>query len=182
MALDILIFQFFHQIAERFSFFNFVFVSCAVYLPWAIGFCALLLLFGEKDRRLRTQNILFALLLVVVSRGIITEIVGFLVNRERPYELLQFKPLFDVASSSFPSGHAALLFAIAFSIWHVRRDWASWFFVAASVNVLARVISGVHWFSDIAVGFVISWIVYMAFSRLIKPVESGSFKEVNESL
>ncbi len=162
MALDILTFRFLYSIAERLSFFNFVFVAFAVYLPWILVLFALWLLLGEKETRARVHNVFFTLLVAVVSRGIIAEAFRFFVSRERPYAILGFKPLFEVASTSFPSGHAALLFAIAFAMWHVRREWAAWFFVGAAVNACARIMAGVHWPSDVVAGFLVALVSYFA--------------------
>lgn len=167
MALDLLIFQFFYQIAERLSFFNFVFVSFAVYLPWFIFLFALWVLLGEKGKQERISNILFTVLAAVVSRGIIAETMRFFIMKERPYEILDIKPLFEAVGSSFPSGHAALLFALAFAMWGVRREWAGWFFVAATINSFARVMSGVHWPSDIVGGFLVALVAYFAVKLLL---------------
>jgi len=174
MALDLLIFQFFHQAAERLSFFNFFVVSLAVYLPWAVGFAAFLLIVGEKGRRERLYGLLFTLLVILVSRGIVGEALKFFVGRARPYELLGFEPLFTASGTSFPSGHALFLFALAFAVWRVRREWAGWFFAAAALNALARIASGVHWPSDIVAGALIAWGVYFAMAKLMKPGEPSS--------
>ena len=167
MALDLLLFQFFYQIAERLSFFNFVLVSLAVYLPWLVGAFALWLLLSEKGRRARIHDALFTALVLLLSRGVIAEIVGFLIDRGRPYEVLGLKPLFTASGGSFPSGHAAMLFAVAFAMWHVRREWALWFFVAAAVVSLARVASGFHWPSVIVAGFLIALVSFLAAKWLV---------------
>ena len=108
---------------------------------------------------------------VLVSRGIITEIIKRIISRSRPYEILNVHQLLADHDTgvSFPSGHATIYFAIAFAFWGTRYFWP--FFILACLGSMARVFVGVHYPLDILVGAIIgtltSWILLRLFKTRI---------------
>lgn len=160
-SLDVNLFQFFVQFAEKYYFFNFLYVFCATYLPVFIVLAGVLFIFREKNKKKRFYILIFLLLLILLSRGIFTEVLQFIVSKDRPFVSLGLTPLFEVFGNSFPSGHAAFLFALAFGIWRFRRNSGIWFLVLAFINSITRVIAGVHWPSDILGGIIIAFISFL---------------------
>jgi membrane-associated phospholipid phosphatase len=57
--------------------------------------------------------------------------------------------------TSFPSGHAAVFFALAMSVYHYHKKLGYFFFFCATLISFARVIAGVHYPIDIIAGAVI---------------------------
>ncbi len=73
----------------------------------------------------------------------------------RPF-LSGVMPLFNYGGyNSFPSGHATFFAALTVSmfLYHKSRGW--WFFASGIIIGGARVISGVHYPVDIAVGYIL---------------------------
>jgi len=71
---------------------------------------------------------------------------------------------------SFPSGHAARAFALAILALGLGPVWLACLLVFwAPLVGLARVILGVHYLSDVVVGFLIG-IIYGFFVILLRPV------------
>ncbi len=72
----------------------------------------------------------------------------------RPFAVLGENPLVPMGAgdSSFPSGHASFLFAMAFFVfWYYRR--LGWVLIILSALVgAARIYAGVHWPLDILGG------------------------------
>ncbi len=91
----------------------------------------------------------------LVARFVIIELVRLLIQTARPYADLAFVPLIDpVNEFSFPSGHTAVLSAIAFVTWKERPAAGAALLLGAVLVGIARVFAGVHWPVDIAGGVV----------------------------
>ena len=114
MTFDSAIFGFFHGFAGQAKFFDWLIIFLADYLAYLMFFAAIIYLVFIKDRIKRCRFFLCALLAIVLSRGIITELVRFFYHRSRPFIDLSFTPLIQkLDSGAFPSGHAAFFFALA---------------------------------------------------------------------
>lgn len=130
-------------------------IFCAQYLPYLLVPIFLVIVFYENGSRRKWYLFSEAALAVILSRGLLTEMIRFLYRHSRPFEALHFVSLIPESGSSFPSGHAALFFALAMVIFFRNRKWGIWFFILALVNGLARIYVGVHWPLDILGGIVI---------------------------
>ena len=78
------------------------------------------------------------------------------IDRPRPYTALGFTPLFpkDKAGQSMPSRHCFSAAAIAGAAWYVFQPWGLALAVLAVVIAVCRVVTGVHYVSDVLVGLV----------------------------
>lgn len=135
----------------------------AVYL-WYVVIAAVALFviitFFQKFREYRRRHLelfIFAFFSAFTARFIITEFIRFLYNRPRPFEAFEgVRQLVDHAGGgSFPSGHAALAFAVATATSFYYPKMSILFFLAAVSIGLGRVAAGVHWPSDIVGGAVV---------------------------
>ncbi|MDR3572159.1 MAG: phosphatase PAP2 family protein [Candidatus Pacebacteria bacterium] len=76
-------------------------------------------------------------------------------QRERPFLALHVSHLLTDTTYSFPSGHTIFLFALATGMYFVHKPLGYLFFAAGLLVGLARVISGVHYPTDILGGIVL---------------------------
>ncbi|WP_162045581.1 phosphatase PAP2 family protein [Vibrio taketomensis] len=76
------------------------------------------------------------------------------IKRRRPNELTGLIPAFITPSDkySLPSGHTAAAFVIAILLSHFYPQLAAFAFVWASMIAFARILLGVHFFSDVVLG------------------------------
>ncbi len=85
-------------------------------------------------------------------------IMRILINKPRPYEIMEITPLFpkNTKGKSFPSRHVASAAIISFAFLYINI-WlgAASFAVTLIISVL-RPIAGVHFVKDVIAGFLIS--------------------------
>lgn len=150
--MDLILFNWIHNLAGKSRLLDFLGIFFADYLAYLVALAALLLLMAEPDLRKKFNYYALLALSVILSRGIITEVIRFVYNRPRPFIALDFIPLVSENSYSFPSGHAAVFFAVAGAVWLYDKKWGSRFFISAALMGLARIFAGAHWPSDILAG------------------------------
>lgn len=136
-------------------------------------------LYLEHDRRRRWFIFVASALSVILSRGILTEVIRYFSPRPRPFEVLEITPLFpENLMNSFPSGHAAFTFALAMALWFFNRRWGNWYLVLALLIGTGRVFAGIHWPVDIlggaAVGIISAFLIYALLRPYSPPKKSLS--------
>lgn len=160
------------------------------WLPWWT--VAGLLAFGALTflprwvhlRRRNLEMVAVASASALIARFGIVELVRFFYDRPRPFEVLpNFNQLFPSPLTAFgvpynevgafPSGHAALYFAIATIVARYYPKTSTLFFAAALSLSFARVAAGLHWPSDIlggaAVGIAVGLATHWIFQKYLKP-------------
>lgn len=172
-AFDITIFQSLHSLTESLSIFNWLFIFIARYLPYILGIILIILVLKEKDIKRKIIIGSTAILSAIISRGIIVEAIRFFYQRLRPFEALQLDPLFNKFDPSFPSGHMAFFFALVPAVFMISKKWGWIFTISAILIGLARIISGVHWPSDILAGAVIGLLSGFGVKYLLKSKNSA---------
>lgn len=92
---------------------------------------------------------------------IFVTIVRKIINRTRPYEVYNCSPLFerDGQGESFPSRHTASAFIIAMSGFAVSPLIGAGLLMIATAIGLTRILSGVHFWTDVLAGAGISVII-----------------------
>ena len=163
--MDLSIFQAIHSLAGRLTILDWLAIFSAKYLGPLLILWVIWLLFKHQER---FYNYSFAILATLLSRGLIVETIRFFYLRPRPFVVLEFVPLISHdPASSFPSGHAALYFALAGSMWLVNKKYGWWFLSAATLIGLARIVVGVHWPTDIIAGAAIGLLSVCAVHYLL---------------
>ena len=128
-------------------------IFLAKYLGWVLGLGLAASLIRANGS---TIMVIEAFLSGAVARFGITDLIRYFYNRPRPFESGDFIPLISrETGGSFPSGHAAFLFALAMTVFLYNRRWGALFFAGAILVGVGRVLAGLHWPSDILAGAVV---------------------------
>jgi len=116
------------------------------------------------------RNLLFIFCVIVLSSLIFTEGIHYFWYRLRPFLALPnvYVPFVQTGSSSFPSGHTATYFALAFGMYEFNKRIGGLYFVGASFVALSRVVLGVHYPSDIVGGVVVAWVSILIVKHAMK--------------
>lgn len=111
--------------------------------------CLLLWLLWQKDMRL------YKAICVPLDGFIIVTAMRALINRKRPYETFELTPVIpkDTKGHSWPSRHVFSAAVIAFTFLFVCPTVGILFLLMTVVIAWIRVVSGVHFISDVVAGF-----------------------------
>lgn len=166
MSFDLKIFYFFNNLAGKSDVFDFTAIFFADYLEYALAAIFILFLYLEnRSHWQKFQIFLITAISMAIARFGVTNLIRFLYPRPRPFETYNINILITNNGSSFPSGHAALFFAMAMAIYFYNKKWGAWFFAVALVMGIARVIAGVHYPTDILggaiIGVSVSYLVFL---------------------
>ena len=177
MAFDTKIFGFIHGLAGRNGFADNFGVFLANYVPYLLVIGFFVMLFRQFRGRTRMFYFAQTVLILILSRGILTEIIHFLWHRARPFVTFGFKPLFvPMTESSFPSGHVSFYIALALAVHFMNRRWGILYIILASLNALSRIYVGVHYPTDVLAGAgvaIVSAFVIRSLLRKYVPVEKS---------
>jgi len=166
-----MLFEYLNSWAGRYVWMDPLIIFKAEYLGWWMlgGLGAFLVVssyFRKGEIKVRWM-VLTAVLAGIVSRSF-TEVIRFFYPSARPFEILDnvYQLVSHSGGESFPSGHAAFFFALAAGVFIFYRGLGVLFFALALSISVDRVISGIHWPSDILGGAVLgifsAYLVYCA--------------------
>lgn len=149
-----------------FSFLNKFF---AEYLTYTLPLILIILWFWSGQAKKVSLRALFS---AILAWPVFATIIGHFVNRPRPFESGGVQELvFHRPTFSFPSDHAAALFAVAFSLWFSGyKKLSGLMFVIAVVVSFFRVTTGIHWPTDILAGLVIGFVAAYLIDLFDKPL------------
>ena len=173
MSLNLILFNFVHQFVGRNVFLDDVAVFFANYLIYLLVIGFLVLVIYENGTRRKLYLFAEGALAVILSRGILTEVIRFFYHHPRPFDALGFTPLVPESGPSFPSGHMTFIFALAMVVWYVNRRWGIWYFILGALMGIARIYVGVHWPLDILGGIVIGVLSGMAIRAALRKSREG---------
>ncbi len=87
---------------------------------------------------------------------VVLSLVRRLIKRKRPYEVYDFKPMIkkETSQNSMPSRHVFSAVLIAMCYLYYSMELGIILLILAFVSATIRVIGGVHFISDVLVGYV----------------------------
>lgn len=165
-AFDQKIVTYLNNLIQGWGFWNKLFTEYMVYSMPVIMLW--LWLYDQKSKKVAMRG--FAS--VILAWPVIAYIIGKFVNRTRPFELGGMHELiFHRPTYSFPSDHAAALFAFAFSLWFSGYKKLGVFCLGIAIIVSTfRIATGLHWPTDIIAGAVVGLISAYLIDLFDKPL------------
>lgn len=169
------IFRFFNQFAGKFDSFDDLMEFCAQGIVWIQ--LAIMAIFWISAKARYQKTVFYAGLSSAVSLFLAAFLISPAVNHPRPFATHDVNQLIPhVADASFPSDHATLAFAIAFSVWFAHRRLGAAMLGLAILTGIARIYVGVHYPADIAgaiaLSAIVSFVIYRTNGKL-DPIPSG---------
>lgn len=156
--IDLQLFTLINNLAGKSRILDLLGIFLADYLGYFLILIVVYLIFSQGGWRMQFQRILFIVLALILSRGLLTEIIRYFYTLPRPFQVLEITPLIvhDI-TPTFPSGHAALYFGLALAVFYfINRSWGWGLIIGALLMGLARVFVGIHWPLDILGGLLVA--------------------------
>lgn len=155
LDFDFRFFKFLNSFVGKSEALDFLFVFFAEYVVFFLIAGLALFILLKKDRA-RALAALQGLTAAFLGRAVMVSFIRIFFFRPRPFatgaaELITQK----VFEGSFPSGHATVMFAIAFSLFFADKRWGTAYLILALLSSLGRVIVGVHFPFDILGGILV---------------------------
>ena len=120
---------------------------------------------------------LWPALVVPASAFVVGTLVRKLIDRPRPYTALGFTPLFpkDKTGQSMPSRHCFSAAAIAGTAWYVLPPLGAVLAVLGVLIAISRVVTGVHYISDVLAGLAFGSVLPCCWTTLCWPRRRWAF-------
>ncbi len=154
--IDLVLFRWLNGLAGRWAVFDIgiIFLSTVFVFLWVL----FILFYGYASRKsLSFPTFVLGLgVSIFVSRLILVELVRLFWERIRPHLAMTVTQLIEKSpEASFPSGHTAVLFSVAAYIYPINGKLAVLTGIIGLMVGISRVISGVHYVSDVLAGAVV---------------------------
>lgn len=163
--LDLYLSQYLFQLGRDLP--DFVAPGLAVALIWFLLAFVLYRAGRHGTKRAKIIFLVQAVSAAVIGLGI-NAVIAYFYFRVRPFAALDFAPLIDksVLEKSFPSDHAVVAWALAAVLFLDDKKSGYWGIAAAGLIGLGRVLAGVHYVSDVAVGAGVGVLVGLAMVKI----------------
>ncbi len=161
MSLDLTLFNLLYGFASTHKIVGLFVGFLANYFTYFLVGFFIWFIFQRANWKERVYIASLAIISVVISRGIFTELSAFFFYRVRPYIALGLPTLGStLTDGSFPSGHMTFLVPIALTIWSEDKRLGNWFLIGTILVGVSRIAYGYHWPSDILGGIVVGYIFF----------------------
>lgn len=166
MNIDTSLTQFFHNAVPHTPFFEFFFSFFSLIGSYAVIWLCLgivLMIFEELRHRRYVITLVGALTLTLL----VTYAMKIIFERARPVDIFAVSPACPT-DFSFPSAHASLAFAGAYTLSHFDRKRSPLYYSIALIISYSRIFLGCHFFLDIVVGAILGYIISLLFLHVAR--------------
>ena len=136
------------------------------------GYLLLVFLIIFFSRKIKI--IFLAIISGILSRFIIVDLIRSFYYRPRPFIERSVNLLIEYPDkASFPSGHASFFFAVATFVFLENKKIGSLFLIGAFLISISRVISGIHWPTDIIFGALIGILSGILVDKIFRKIKTS---------
>lgn len=155
---DYKIFEALNGLAGKNTVFDYVTIFFAHYYVFIFPLLALAYYIFHQEKYSLWQVGFSQIITVIISRGIITELVRYFYKRPRPFLVHNVTQLiYKYPEASFPSGHTLGIVAAGVALWFFDQK-LSWFVMGSGAVVgVFRIVAGVHYPLDVLGALFLAW-------------------------
>lgn len=155
---DYKIFELLNGLAGKNVVFDYITIFFAHYYVFIFPLLALVYYILHQEKYSLLQVGYSQIITIILSRGIITELIRYFYKRPRPFLVHNVTQLiYKYPEASFPSGHTLGIVAAGMALWFFDQKLA-WFVMGSGVVVgFFRIVAGVHYPLDVLVGVILAF-------------------------
>lgn len=101
-----------------------------------------------------------------------TELLKLIIKRPRPFIDLDLTPIISASGYSFPSTHSAIFASLTIVAFSINKRLGYLVMMFAIAGSLSRVFAGVHFLSDVIIGFILGSVVSIYTIKTINALSS----------
>ncbi len=167
MNIDLIIFNSLNNLTLISSYLNYCFIFFAKYIGYFL--IVFTFYFLVKDFNYYKKMPFLAIFSGFFARYAVVEVIRLFFYRPRPFvDNLSGALINHETTSSFPSGHAAFFFALSTIVFCYNRKAGYFFFITSFFIGFSRIVSAVHWPTDIIVGAIIGVLTGLIVIKIFK--------------
>jgi membrane-associated phospholipid phosphatase len=142
-----------------------------------VGLSLLLVYFGYLNKKPRYFYSTLFIVVAAASAGVLNALLKFVCGRYRPDALFSSSLYgfnlfsFEYAKTSFPSGHACFITSLMLSLWLLFPRFGFLFMPFAMIVALSRVVTCVHYMSDVLFGSLLGFLITLQVKRRFSKLE-----------
>ena len=183
MDLDYLLFKIINNLAGKYGFLDKIGIFCAQLLILILPL-AILIIYYFHSKKVKAKLMILTGAGSVCLAMFINYFISLFYFRPRPFVSYQVNQLIEKSSldKSFPSDHAALSFALAFSIYFFNKKLGIIAFIIALLVSLARIFCGLHYPLDILAGLMVGFLSAFISQIIAKKVLNKSDEQTSRPI
>lgn len=172
MAFEHVILEAIYGLAGTSGIVDGVLLFCSRFLIYIVVAVFLEQLLVHREPYERLMKIFYSSLAFIFSAGALQGVLGYIITRPNPAEILGFKALMT-GSAAFPAPVTtwAVSIAMVASI-AISKRLGSWFMAVAIIIGFAQLYTGLYWPIDVLVSFAIGITGPLIAKRIIPPTKS----------
>ncbi len=152
--MDISILNFFFHLSQANPWLASLAVFFSNYVVYLLPVIVAIYVFYTEKKSYR--KVAYVTCVVIAAVGATNLVLKHIFSISRPFVTLNYVPLAQIASLSFPSAHATLAGALFVATWLSlsKHQWFTWLVGILCLCIgISRIMLGVHYPSDILAGF-----------------------------
>jgi undecaprenyl-diphosphatase len=161
--MDIYLFQLINGLSGNSAWLDSIMIVTAQYTPVLLALLLALLYLSFREKSQRAAILSGISVLMALGIG---QVIGWIVNRPRPYFFATHVLIGRTVDSSFPSDHATLAFALAMLLWYYHKNLSLSLLALAVLLSFARVYVGAHYPTDVLGGAILGSVVGLVVGKL----------------